>query len=849
MKKLPRLLPFVLLLIVAMIPFSVQADMLQSLGKMPLYFIENRGQMDRQVAYYIQGQDKTIYFTPKGVTFSLAASGGKGIIPVSVSSASEAISRWTIKLDFIGADPEVHPVGFEQNVTTISYFKGRPGNHFSDQKTFSRILYRNLWPGIDLIYYGSVDQLKYEFIVHPGADPGQIRLAYNGADVSLTDAGRLKIRTPIGGFEDGIPVAYQEIDGQRVKIYMAYALEKKNPVRAPDEVKREAYGFKIGAYDPRYPLVLDPVVLVYSGFIGGSAGESGNGIAVDKFGNAYVTGITRSNATDFPATVGPDLTYNQNGDAFVAKVKADGTGLEYCGYIGGWNEDTGYGIAVDDAGNAYVVGTTISSENEGFPVTVGPDLTHNGGEDAFVCKINPAGTALIYCGYLGGQYTEAGRGIAVDQNGHAYVTGWTSSTDLEGFPLATGPDMTFNGGWNDIFVAKVKADGTGLVYSGYIGGSGYDYGQGIAVDGSGNAYVTGYTNSSEATFPVKDGPDLTFNGLGTNYDAFVAKVKSDGTSLEYCGYVGGAGDDYGYGIAVDVAGNAYLTGHTQSSQADGFPVTVGPDLTYNGGSYDVFAAKVKADGSGFHYCGYVGGSGEDQGRGIAIDQSGNAYLTGFTTSNQNQGFPVTGGPDLTHNNSNDAFVARINMAGTGIDYCGYIGGTAIDYGQAIAVDGMGNAYVVGYTSSGAQFPTVIGPDLTINGDSEAFVSKISVYQPQLFLPLILKGPIDSPPTLHSVAVNPNSVVQGSTIDLTFQFQFSDPDGDLDGGTFNFIAPGGSTVSMPIPSGYAGQTSGLGYGYVYDVTVDEPKGTINIPCFLVDKKGLQSNFYHVSFTVN
>jgi len=263
--------------------------------------------------------------------------------------------------------------------------------------------------------------------------------------------------------------------------------------------------------------------------------------------------------------------------------------------------------------------------------------------------VNASGTALVYCGYIGGSGYEFGYDIAVDGDGNAYVTGITASYQYS-FPVTVGPDLTHNG-ISDAFVAKVNPSGTALVYCGYIGGSGGDIGRGIAVDGDGNAYVTGGTGSSEATFPVTVGPDLTYNGSGTN--AFVAKVNASGTALVYCGYIGG--DGTGGGIAVDSDGNAYVTGGTGASEAT-FPVTVGPDLTYNGG-YDAFVAKVNASGTALVYCGYIGGSGWDNGWDIAVDGDGNAYVNGYTESSETT-FPVTAGPDLTYN-GNGAFVAKI----------------------------------------------------------------------------------------------------------------------------------------------------------------------------------------------
>ena len=263
----------------------------------------------------------------------------------------------------------------------------------------------------------------------------------------------------------------------------------------------------------------------------------------------------------------------------MAKVNAAGTALVYCGYIGGSDDDVGYGIAVDGSGNAYVTGRTLSTEAS-FPVTVGPDLTHNGGGGTPSWRRStPRAPRSSTAATSAASDDDVGYGIAVDGSGNAYVTGYTASTEAT-FPVTVGPDLTYNGGLYDAFVAKVNAAGTALVYCGYIGGSDDDEGYGIAVDGSGNAYVTGDTASTEATFPVTVGPDLTYNGGFA--DAFVAKVNAAGTALVYCGYIGGGGGEYGYGIAVDSAGNAYVTGATTSTEAT-FPVTVGPDLTYNGG--------------------------------------------------------------------------------------------------------------------------------------------------------------------------------------------------------------------------------------------------------------------------
>ena len=535
----------------------------------------------------------------------------------------------------------------------ISYFKGPREAWRTGLPTYASVVYPSLWPGIDLVYTGTATRLKYTFLVHSGANPDRIQLAYRGVTaVTLTDGGELDVSTPSGGFRDAKPYAYQEMEGRRVEVGATYAL-------GPDAAGTGGYGFRVGAYDAAALLVLDPSILVYAGYIGGSGQEQAEGIAADSAGNAYVTGATSSSEATFPATVGPDLTFNGGYDAFVVKVNAAGTALVYAGYIGGSGGDGGYGIAADSAGNAYVTGRTDSSEAT-FPVTVGPDLTSNGG-GAFVAKVNAAGTSLVYAGYIDG--TNIGRGVAVDSVGNAYVTGATSSSEAT-FPATVGPDLTYNGAL-DVFVAKVNAAGTALVYAGYIGGSANDQGFGIAVDSVGNAYVTGATSSSEATFPATVGPDVTYNGgISTGADQFVAKVNAAGTALLYAGYIGGSGDDgfiegheFTLGIAVDSAGNAYVAGSTESSQ-DTFPVTVGPDLTYNGGESDAFVAKVNTAGTALVYAGYIGGDGWELGFGIAIDNVGNAYVAGRTDSSE-ASFPVTVGPDLTYNGGFDAFVAKI----------------------------------------------------------------------------------------------------------------------------------------------------------------------------------------------
>jgi len=675
------------------------ALMRTSLGKLPIYFIENRGVYPDAVKFYIQGADKTLFFTNDGVTFALR---GKE-------------RGWTVKLDFVGARKDVAPRGEDQQQAVFSYFKGPEKDWKAGLPTFATVVYRDLWPGIDLVYKGTVNKLKYEFVVAPGADPTKIRLRYRGADkLTITTDDALHVTTPEGGYEDAPPMAWQVVNGRRVPVEMAYALGKGGE-----------FGFDLGDYDRARPIVLDPAVLVYCGYIGGSGEDFGYGIAVDTSGNAYVAGAVGGTTPTFPVKTGPS-TVHSGGllDAFVAKVRADGTGFVYCGFIGGRGLDSAAAIAVDTAGNAYVAGDTMSSPAMGFPVKTGPITIYRGGfsrGDAFVAKVNAAGTALVYCGYVGGVADDFATGVAVDGNGRAYVTGNTTSAPTHGFPVKTGPVLTHHGGFAlapyDAFIARVKADGSGFDYCGYVGGSGMEYGTGVAVDGNGRAYVTGYTSSTETQkFPVKVGPDLTHNGGGSQFpqDVYVARVNAAGTGFEFCGYVGGSGDDYSYGVAVDPAGNSYVCGNTTSGNT--FPVKVGPSLAPG----KVFATRVSATGRTLDWSGFVPGA--DLAEGIAVDGAGGVYVTG----NAGQGLAVKGGLGPTFNGAVDAYLVKIYPAGTGFEFGGYVGGANSDWGRGVAVDPQGNAYVTGETSSPTPtFPVKVGPGLAYGALRDAFVFKVA----------------------------------------------------------------------------------------------------------------------------
>jgi len=401
--------------------------------------------------------------------------------------------------------------------------------------------------------------------------------------------------------------------------------------------------------------------------------------------------------------------------------------LAYSTFLGGSGDDESRGMTVDAAGNAYVTGLTTSTT---FPGVNGSSIqpahgVNPGFADVFVTKINATGTAIVYSTFLGGSGIEWGIGIAVDGAGNAYVTGFTGSTS---FPGVGGASIqpTYGGGDSDVFVTKINAAGTAIVYSTFLGGSAAEWGLGIGVDGAGNAYVTGFTNST--TFPGVDGSSIQPSnaGGGTPADAFVTKINPGGTAIVYSTFLGGGGTDVANAIAVDAAGNAYLTGETFSTD---FPGVNGSSIQPANGNFgDAFVTKINPAGTAIIYSTYLGGSFNDVGRGIAIDGAGSAYVTGGTDS---ASFPGVNGGSIQPangggNSSADAFVTKINPAGTAIVYSTFLGGSASDLGLGIAVDGAGSAFVTGGTES-TTFPGVNGNSIqpANGGGQDVFVTKIN----------------------------------------------------------------------------------------------------------------------------
>ncbi len=679
------------------------ARLLSVSGGIPLHFEPNQGQTDGTVKFLSRAKGYGLFLTPEEVVLVLSRGPG-------------ASDQRMLRLKLLGANPQPKIEGVERLPGKSNYFIGNdPSKWRTGVPHYAKVGYAGVYPGIDLVFYGNQRRLEYDFVVAAGADPKAIRLSVEGAERLQVDArGDLVLYLPAGEVRLLRPQVYQVVDGRKVAIAGRYEVRGKQEV-----------AFQVAAYDDTRALIIDPV-LNYSTYLGGSDTELVGGIAVDAAGNAYVTGLTSS--ANFPTTAGAFQTTFAGGgdvpsDAFVTKLNPTRSALVYSTYlggsgVGGQGLDRGFGIAVDATGNAYVTGTT-SSPN--FPTTAGAlQTTYPGAATAFVTKLNPTGSALVYSTYLGGG-GDSGGGIAVNAAGNAYVAGETSSLN---FPTTVGAFQTTLGGFTDAFMAKLNPTGSTLVYSTYLGGSDTEMFGGIALDASGNAYVAGYTQSSN--FPTTVGAfQTTLRGLS---DAFVTTLNSSGSALVYSTYLGGTNTDvvteYVGGIAVDASGNAYVTGRTRSPD---FPTTAGAFQRTLAGQDDAFVTKLNPTGSALVYSTYLGGSDNDLvgffgGGRIAVDASGNAYVTGSTSS---PNFPTTAGAfQTTLAGAADAFVTKLNPTGSALVYSTYLGGSNSDGGDGIALDASGNAYAAGGTSS-PNFPTTAGAvQTTLGGAADAFVTKI-----------------------------------------------------------------------------------------------------------------------------
>jgi hypothetical protein len=687
---------------------ATQARLADAYGKFPLSFEANQGQTDQRVKFLSRGGDYALFLTSNEVVLALQKGGsGRKSSPTVPTPAGKHISSETtgvLRMSLIGASRAVRVSGVDRLPGSANYFLGNdPAKWRTNVPTYAKVKYEGVYPGINLIYYGNQRQLEYDFVVAPGADPKTIRLCFRAANkLRIDKQGMLVLEIQKGEVQFQRPAIYQEIAGKRRAIAGRYAL------------KGSEVGFEVKSYDRASPLVIDPV-LVYSTYLGGTSADAANGIAVDSSGNAYVTGSTGAGFPTIGAVQSNFAGHGAGVNAFVTKFNASGTALVYSTYLGGSVGDTGYSIAVDSAGNAYVTGSTASPD---FPTVNAVQPTLAGSLNAFIAEISASGSALVYSTYLGGSGTDSGSGIAVDSSRNAYVTGSTTSTN---FP--TVHPLFSSGGPGGAFVTKIGAQGNALVYSTYLGGAGAAEGKGIAVDASGDAFVTGYTESSN--FPTMNPLQSSLAGSA---NAFVTEINPGGSALVYSTYLGGGGTDIGNGIALDSSGNIYVAGSTTSVN---FP-TVNPLQPSLAGSTNAFVGKIRSGGAALIYSTYLGGSGfgGDSGAGIAVDSSGNAFVIGTTSSTN---FPVLNALQSTFltpatPGSTAAFITKINASGSSFVYSTYFGNST--NGTGIAVDSSGDAYTTGNIISqgtgGGAIPLVNALPNMGSGfaDSIAFVAKI-----------------------------------------------------------------------------------------------------------------------------
>jgi len=688
-------------------------------GRLPLSFEPNQGQANPAVQYLSRAPGVALYLTSADATLVLmtprrrpdAAGLGRGRDILAGSTITRTapltagdFSLAALRLHYVGANPgaTLQAAAPDRLPGVTNYLLGAdPAGWRSGVPTYARVTEAGVYPGIDLVYYGTQGQLEYDWRVAPGADPGAIGFMVTGADAADLDGrGNLLLHTAAGVLAQHAPVAYQMVNGRRRGVDARYT-------RGPGG----RIGLSVGAYDASQPLIIDPV-LSYSTYLGGSGNDQALGVAVDGAGNAYLTGITWSTA--FPGAGGPLNPGAAQGNAYVTKLDPGGDAVLYTTYLGGSAPnalDAGNAIAVDAAGEAYVAGNTFSTN---FPTT--PNAYQSacadcatGGTDAFVAKLSVDGRTLLYGSYLGGNGSDAANAIAVDAVGNAYLMGDTQSTNFPTVNALQGAALNPNG---TAFVARFNpaaASGpASLVYSTYLGGSGSEAGLGIAVDGAGHAYVTGGTGSAD--FPTTANAyrgSLHSGGAGGCFvgdEAFVAELAPAGNGLVYGSYLGGSCGEVGYGIAVDAAGHVDVAGYTGSPD---FPTSANAaQPTFGGGpsaSSDAFVATLDPTARPavqLLYGTYLGGNRSDYAAGIALDGAGNLYVTGDA---QSANFPTLTPLQGAAGGGTDAFVAKIDARGA-LAYSTLLGGSGGDHGTGIAADAAGAAYVVGYTSS-PNFPT------------------------------------------------------------------------------------------------------------------------------------------------
>jgi hypothetical protein len=674
------------------------AEVQTSLESMPPAFTQNMGQWDEQVLFQADLGGASMWITVGGVYYQFTrryVGSDSSVQVLERNSVADSLETLVLKAAIIGARADAVASGDSLLDCRRNYFLGNDSSRWrSNVASYRSVVLHEVYPGIDVTYYGRDGRLEYDFLVSAGADYSQIRIEYEGAErVSVAADGALVVSTDWGELHELAPVVFQEVNGVRRPVTAEYLMTGQS-----------SFGFHLGPdFDSSLPVVIDPV-LVYSTYLGGGINDGGRGIAVDESGAVYVTGETFS--SNFPTMNPYESSRRGYLSAVVSKLTKAGNALIYSTYLGGSITDASYAVAVNSQGEAYVVGFTSSTD---FPTAGAVQGSFGGGSsDAFLAKLSSEGDHLLWSTYLGGSGWDSGENVTVDTGGAAYVAGFTSSTNF----LTHDAYQDINTGDYDAFVTKIARNGS-MVYSTYLGGNSDDKGSAVVVTAAGEAYVTGRTRSND--FPSLGAYQGSLQGL--SIDAFISILSPSGDSLIYSTFLGGDNEDYAYDIAVDSSGDAYITGRTLS---DNFPIANAWQTT-NHGDYDVFVARLSLVANTLVYSTYLGGTVDDYGYAIEVDYSGAAYVAGrafsadFPTANAYQG-SYQGG-------YSDAFVVKLSGAGDPV-FSTYLGGSAYDGAYGIDVDTSGAVYVTGYTDSD-NFPTRNPYQATWkSGGADLFVAKL-----------------------------------------------------------------------------------------------------------------------------
>lgn len=675
-----------------------------NLDSLPLSFEVNRGQADRSVHYLTRGPGFALFLTDSEAVMTLSGNGGPSLPDI-------------LRLSLVNASTNPSIEGRRQLPGKSNYFLGDdPARWKTDVPNYAQVVYKSVYPGVDQVFYGNGKQLEYDFVVEPGADYRQIGISFEGTEqMEIGSSGELVLTVAGKRVIQEKPFVYQEIAGTRSEIAADYAIREATP-----EGPRKTVGFEIGDYDPTKPLIIDPV-LVFSTYHGGSNSDSGRAIAFDPDGNVYVTGSTTS--TNFPVAnpLQPNFA-GGSGDVFVTKINSTGTAYIFSTYFGGSVGDLGHGIDIDSERNVYVTGVTGGTTgSNNFPTTPGAfDRVFVSPDEAFLFKLNSTGNAVIYSTYTGAML---GNEVKVDKvTGEAYITGLAGST-LPATPGAFRTACPFPCSTQS-FVTKFNAAGSGLVYSTYIGQGGATD---LAIDAGGNAYITGSTIST--AYPITPGvvqPTCTGCSLGRS-DAVVTKLNATGSALIYSTYLGGSLSEVGSSIALDAAGNAYVTGRTESSNGASvpFPTTLGAFQTVSQGTPDGFVTKLNPTASALVYSTFLGGNVRDEAFAIATGPTGNAHVIGQTRSTN---WPLVAPfQSACAHNGDCVFISSLDPSGSSLILSTYFGQGE---GFEIAADDSGHIYVTGTAYEGlANLPTMnpIQPNHgSGNSALDGFIAKIQL---------------------------------------------------------------------------------------------------------------------------